>query len=106
MIAPSVPTISIQVDEKFGYAGGSTQPAPMVKTVPSSMVTIIQTQSGTLYCAPMIFRTSWAYTLTGFLGARHHSTKSMSWVASMAAGESLTRPPIFLRSEERRVGKE
>ena len=43
MIAPSVPTISIHVDEKFGYAGGSTQPAPIVKTQPSSKVTMIHT---------------------------------------------------------------
>src|SRR5258706_16339470 len=36
------------------------------------------------------------YTRTGFAGSRHHSTKSRSWVASIAAGESLTRPLIFL----------
>src|ERR1700674_5929780 len=67
--APSVPTISIQVDEKLGYAGGSTHPAPIVNADPSSMVTIIQTQSGTLYCGPMILRTSCAYTRTGLRGA-------------------------------------
>ena len=60
MIAPSLPTISIQVEEKFGYAGGSTQPAPIVKTLPSSSVTMIQTQSGTPCVGCMILFTSCA----------------------------------------------
>ena len=57
MIAPSVPTISIQVEEKFGYAGGSTQPAPIVNTLPSSSVTMIHAQSGTLCVGFMILFT-------------------------------------------------
>ena len=36
------------------------------------------------------------YTRTGFAGSRHQRTKSRSCVASIAAGESLTRPLIFL----------
>ena len=36
------------------------------------------------------------YTRTGRAGSRHHSTKSRSCVASIAAGESLMRPLILV----------
>jgi len=51
---------SIQVEEKFGYAGGSTHPAPTVNTTPSSRVTVRKTQSGASCVAFMILRTSCA----------------------------------------------
>ena len=46
MTAPSVPTNSIQVVEKFGYPGGSVQPAPITKATPLSIVTVIHWVSG------------------------------------------------------------
>ena len=49
--APSVPTISIQVVEKFGYPGGRLQPPPTTKDSPESIVTVIHCESGTC-CAP------------------------------------------------------
>ncbi len=45
--APSVPTISIQVVEKFGYPGGKLHPAPITKETPLSMVTMMYCVSGT-----------------------------------------------------------
>src|SRR5258707_5028133 len=44
--APSVPTISIQVVEKFGYPGGRLQPPPTTNERPLSMVTEIHWLSG------------------------------------------------------------
>src|SRR6266852_1635092 len=36
----------------------------------------------------------------GLRGSRHQRTKSMSWVASITAGDRWTRPPILLPSEQ------
>jgi hypothetical protein len=45
--APSVPTNSIHVIEKLGYAGGKLQPAPITNETPLSMVTMMYCVSGT-----------------------------------------------------------
>ena len=47
-------TNSIVAVEKWGYPGGSAHPAPMVKTVSSSMVTTIHMQSGTPWACSMM----------------------------------------------------
>ena len=54
MTAPSVPMNSIQVVEKFGYPGGSVQPAPITNDTPLSIVTVIHCVSGT--GAPVVSR--------------------------------------------------
>src|SRR5207245_8162167 len=89
---------SIQVVEKFGYPGGNVQPAPITNDTPLSIVTVIHCVSG--ICSPVVSRIVpkliCEYTRRGLAGSRHHSTKSRSWVASIAAGDSLMRPLIFL----------
>src|SRR5215471_8041683 len=96
--APSVPTNSIQVVEKLGYPGGRVHPAPITNDTPLSIVTVIHWVSG--IAAPLVSRMApkliCEYTRNGLAGSRHHSTKSRSCVASIAAGESLVRPLIFL----------
>ena len=54
MTAPSVPTNSIQVVEKFGYPGGKVQPAPITNDTPLSMLTVIHCVSG--MDAPLVSR--------------------------------------------------
>src|SRR5215475_2821877 len=68
----------------------------MVKMTPLSIVTVMSEESGVLFLWRLTFDTDWQYTRTGFAGSRHHSTQSMSWVASMAAGESRVRVLILL----------
>ena len=74
-------------------------PAPMVTRVPSSIVMTRYWVSGTPRVSLRTPQAFCEYTRTGRRGSRHHRAKSMSWVASMAAGDSLVRELIFWPSE-------